>query len=136
MWRRCLFLLSVSSTGLAADIYEPDNSRLAAANIAAGVLQRHDISPAGDVDWMRFAPPSIRKYVFYIYADKLDLRPEIWIKQGLLPEILLTKPFVVKRGCWATTTFNPSVGTAYFKIGVRGASQSLTGSYRVEIFNQ
>jgi PKD repeat protein len=50
----CEVYLPVVMKGLdMADVYEPDNTPAEARHLFLGMLQRHLINPAGDVDWAR-----------------------------------------------------------------------------------
>jgi hypothetical protein len=126
----------LGTVGPGQDVYEPDNSRGSATNIAVGQMQFHTINIAGDVDWTRFAPPSTQsKYRVTIYADTIDLVAQVWVKLGLLPEVFLTNKGTIPKGTCYSYIATPSTGTAYYKHGVWGSSRAATGSYRIKVEN-
>lgn len=123
----------VQSVVATPDQYEPDNSRAAAVNIALGQTQNHSIDPVGDQDWIRFAPPKVsQKYVVNIGNTTTNLSFEVWVKQGLLPEVKLATGTVAK-GKSIQFELRPITGTGHYKIGVWAMSRNLVGIYTVGV---
>ena len=125
-------LKATCTTPTPVDAYEPDNSRSAAQNIALDQVQSHTINPSGDLDWIRFAPPSAGTYTITIYDVTTALSGEAWIKQGLLPEIK-TDLITVPSGGSLPFVLNAVTGTQYIKIMIKAQSSSATGQYKIKI---
>jgi hypothetical protein len=126
-------LLVAGSQALAGDRYEPDNSRSAAGNIASGERQTHSIDPAGDLDWVKFTPPSLGKYnvTFVSGSTRSWLKGEVWLKQGLLPEIKVAT-FTVPSGN-SYIPLNFTTGAKYVKVGVWAQKTTTRGSYTIGV---
>jgi hypothetical protein len=129
-----MVMLGTMAAVTAADKYEPDNSRAAAQNFLLSQTQVHTIYPAGDVDWMRFAPPyNTAKYKITVTAvSGVTVNGEVWVKLGLLPEVKLSTLYVNPGGT-LKFLFTPSSGTAYYKVGLWASSRTAVGSYSISI---
>jgi hypothetical protein len=113
------------------DRYESDNSRAAAGNIGLIETQARNINPAGDVDWIRFAPPGSGTYKLTVKTN-LALVGEGWVKQGLLPEIK-TYNLGARPETPMLMQLNADQGTGYYKFGLWATTKTATGNYWVTV---
>lgn len=130
--------ISSTKTALAADAYEPDNSRSAPVNIGVGSVQNHTIDPVGDVDWIRFyvpvTPVTRTYYVTITNTGTTSLYIERWVKLGYLFEIKYNAG-TLPPGMTCVFAQNRSgandKATFYCKFGVTQKS-SLKGKYTIK----
>ena len=112
---------------LTPDAYEPDDDHTSATPISSGDVQRHNILPEGDVDWLVFEVTAQSEVVietagaFYDLDTPIDWNTEIWLRRSDLgPE-------------WYNNDF---VDNYYSRINRECGSDPLdAGTYFIEIAN-
>jgi len=113
--------------GSVGDSFEPDNDCTQAKDIATdGTQQTHNLSPLGDIDWIKFSGASGQTYHIKTFADGADADLEI----GLFSACPGTPSF----GTGADISFiAPASGTYYVKMKHVKDTYGPNTTYRVQV---